>query len=237
MSHNESGDVVVGMPSEKPLLILISHCREMKQQEARLRIITLLLLLSCAALFVFTNCTDLTRAPMAPVSSSAYSAQQNLCPAGDQSTTSTPTTAPSTASPLRIALSSIVESNLIGRPYMNWTVEFGGDDGTYNSDSRAIVIPVTGHYFVYMRFLLHLCETVENEDLKNFRVKLQKWNEGYQQIVDLTEARDSGKCSEERSRTVFMGQLFDLLKGDHLKVLIYEGYELIHKSSFGAFWT
>lgn len=44
---------------DEPALILIRHCRDMKRQEACLRLITLLLLFSCTALFVFTNGVEL----------------------------------------------------------------------------------------------------------------------------------------------------------------------------------
>lgn len=57
-----SGPVEVrGHREEESLLILINHCREMKQQEARLRLITLLLLLGCAAAFIFISCADLSQ--------------------------------------------------------------------------------------------------------------------------------------------------------------------------------
>lgn len=48
------GDAVIGVSPNEPVLILIKHCRDMKQQETRLRLITLLLLLGCTALFCFT---------------------------------------------------------------------------------------------------------------------------------------------------------------------------------------
>lgn len=46
-------DSVMNMGPDEPVLILIKHCRDMKQQETRLRLVTLLLLLSCTALFIF----------------------------------------------------------------------------------------------------------------------------------------------------------------------------------------
>lgn len=57
-----SGSVEVRVHrEEESLLILINHCREMKQQEARLRLITLLLLLGCAAAFIFISCADFSQ--------------------------------------------------------------------------------------------------------------------------------------------------------------------------------
>lgn len=48
------GDAVMGTGLDKSTLILIKHCRDMKQQETSLRLITLLLVLSCTVLFSFT---------------------------------------------------------------------------------------------------------------------------------------------------------------------------------------
>lgn len=56
-----SGDSVIGIGPDESVLILIKHCSDMKQQEMRLRLITLLLLLSCMALILFTGRVDLRR--------------------------------------------------------------------------------------------------------------------------------------------------------------------------------
>lgn len=48
------GDAVMEMGSDKSVLILLKHCQDMKQQETRLRLITLLLVFSCTVLFCFT---------------------------------------------------------------------------------------------------------------------------------------------------------------------------------------
>lgn len=50
-----AGDSVIDMREDESALILIKHCNDMKQQEARLRLITLLLLLVNMALLLFTN--------------------------------------------------------------------------------------------------------------------------------------------------------------------------------------
>lgn len=50
-----AGDSVIAMREDESALILIKHCNDMKQQEARLRLITLLLLLVNMALLLFTN--------------------------------------------------------------------------------------------------------------------------------------------------------------------------------------
>lgn len=50
-----AGESAIGMGEDESALILIKHCNDMKQQEARLRLITLLLLLVNMALVLFTN--------------------------------------------------------------------------------------------------------------------------------------------------------------------------------------
>ena len=53
------GNAMMDMGHDESLLILIKHCRDMKQQETRLRLVTLLLVLSCTTLFIFTISADL----------------------------------------------------------------------------------------------------------------------------------------------------------------------------------
>lgn len=118
--------------------------------------------------------------------------------------------------------------------YIKWDVMFGEK---YSKEKRAIVIPETGFYFVYVRIALSCQDEDEAANFKRFYVELHKWNERYNKTVRLTEAWDGIVCTSEGSRSVFVGQLFDLLKGDHVRVWIGEGYELITKSSFGAYLT
>lgn len=51
------GDSLVAVAEEEPaaLILLIRHCSHMKQQEARLRLVTLLLLLALTALVLLTG--------------------------------------------------------------------------------------------------------------------------------------------------------------------------------------
>lgn len=46
------GDSVIDIGKDESLLILVKHCKDMKHQETWLRLITLLLLLSCMALIL-----------------------------------------------------------------------------------------------------------------------------------------------------------------------------------------
>uniref|UniRef100_A0A4W6EK68 THD domain-containing protein n=1 Tax=Lates calcarifer TaxID=8187 RepID=A0A4W6EK68_LATCA len=116
--------------------------------------------------------------------------------------------------------------------YLTWDVMFGEN---YNKEKRAIVIPDIGVYFIYVRLTLK-CQD-EDAMFKRFYVALHKWNEGYNITQLLTDAWDGIVCTPGGLRSVFVGQLFDLLEGDHVMVWIGKGYELIMKSSFGAYLT
>ncbi|XP_044030889.1 uncharacterized protein LOC122865918 [Siniperca chuatsi] len=223
------GDAMIDMGPDNSVLILIKHCRDMKQQETRLRLFTLLLLLSCTALFICAIGTDLRHNETSgssgqgtPVEqSSAYSKQERVCPADNPQTN---------LQRLRIHLRSVPADNTSDGLYIKWNVMFGEK---YNKEKHAIVIPVTGFYFVYVRITLSCHDGDSN--FKRFYVELHNWNEGYNKTVCLTEAWDGITCTSEWSRSVFVGQLFDLLEGDHVRVWIGEGYRLITKSSFGAY--
>lgn len=118
--------------------------------------------------------------------------------------------------------------------YIKWKVEFGEN---YDEKKRAVEITQAGFYFIYLRLDLRCPGNNENAFLKFF-VELQKWNEGYNKTVPLVEATDGVTCTKaDISRTVFVGELFDLLKGDHVSVRVNKGYGLITKSSFGAYLT
>ncbi|XP_015229039.1 PREDICTED: uncharacterized protein LOC107083950 [Cyprinodon variegatus] len=260
MGHSESKELVVEMNSEDPLLLIINHCREMKQQEARLRIVTLLLLLGCSALTVFT-CLEFSyrKAPADSASESALAAQKAECPSGPSTagpstagpstagpstagpstagpSTAGPSTAgPSTPSPLRIDLR--LHFSEIPGPVLEWEPgETINNINDYNSDSRAIVIPAPGYYFVYFRFLLACEEKKEEEVMEFFHVKLLSSNKGYgEEEIPLMEVKESMSSSEDRRRTASVGQLFHLSEGDHLKVFVLKGLKLLVKGSFGAF--
>ncbi|XP_026153720.1 uncharacterized protein LOC113124814 [Mastacembelus armatus] len=227
-----SGDADIGMDMDESVLILIKHCQDMKQQETHLRLITLLLLLSCTALFIFTTGADLRQTSghseqrsTAEPSSASAAAYQQLCPADNPQTN---------VQRLHVYLKSVPAENITDRLYMKWYKVFGDN---YNDKKRAIVIPETGYYFVYATFALSCQDEVEDESFKKFYVTLHRWNEGYRQEKTIGSAMDGIECSSDRSRSVFMGQLFYLLNGDHVSVWIEEGYKLITKSSFGAYST
>lgn len=117
---------------------------------------------------------------------------------------------------------------------IKWKVMFGEK---YDEEKRAVVISQPGFYFIYLRLELR-CNGDADYAFVKFFVELQSWNVGYNKTVSLVDTRDGITCTPERiSRTVFVGELFDLSEGDHVSVNVKEGYDLITKSSFGAYLT
>ncbi|XP_031143173.1 tumor necrosis factor ligand superfamily member 15 [Sander lucioperca] len=220
------GDAIIDMGQDKSVLILIQHCRDMKQQETRLRLITLLLLLSCTALFIFTICANLwqrensgsSRKECAVEPSPAYSKQERFCPTANPQTNT---------QKLHIDLTSL-GANTTDAQYVKWHDNFGDQD---NKEKSAIVIPEDGFYFVYVRIALSCNEG----DFNRLYLELHNWNENYPLNRPVMKALDG--CTSEGEKSVFVGQLFELSKGDNLSVWIGEGYELISTSSFGAYLT
>ncbi|TKS84062.1 hypothetical protein D9C73_019171 [Collichthys lucidus] len=207
-------DSMIDMGQDRSALILIKHCRDMKQQEMCLRLITLFLLLICTALFIFMNGAILRQRGISGSSSQESTAEQSpayskQCP----------------AAPVTIANGS-------SEVYMKWNVEFGEN---YSEEKCAIVIPKTDYYFVYVRITLKCHNLEEDGKFRKFGLYLHSWNKAYPQAVELTHVWDGVFCTLGGYRSVFVGQLFDLLEGDHVSVWIAEGYELISRSSFGAY--
>uniref|UniRef100_A0A3Q3JNI6 THD domain-containing protein n=1 Tax=Monopterus albus TaxID=43700 RepID=A0A3Q3JNI6_MONAL len=130
-----------------------------------------------------------------------------------------------------VKLRSVATGNTSDGQLIKWDVMFG-DNYYYNEEKRAILIHENGLYFVYIRITLS-CRSEDGPE--GFSVKLQRWNKGYDMIVPLTDAKDGVDCTSQRSRNVFVGQLFDLSEGDHLSVWIDQGYKLIATASAGAF--
>ncbi|XP_038590354.1 uncharacterized protein LOC119914897 [Micropterus salmoides] len=226
-------DAIIEMGSEKSALILIKHCQDMKQQEMRLRLITLLLVLLCTALYIFAICTDLrqheksgsTGQGSAVAQSPAYSKQETVCPAATDNPQRNPQR-------MRIHLRSVAANNSTDRVNIEWKVVFGEK---YIAEKRAIVIPETSIYFVYVRIALSCQEKDKTASFTGFHVVLNKWNEGYNKTVAMTQASDGIACTSQAFRNVFVGRLFELLEGDLVSVWIEEGYKLITKASFGAY--
>ncbi|XP_068561577.1 uncharacterized protein [Cebidichthys violaceus] len=216
---------MIDMGPDKSVLILLKHCKEMKQQEMHLRLITLLLLLGCSTLFIFTICADLRQREDSASSeqrSPDYSKQDRVCPTDTQTNSKR----------LRIDLRSESANNKTDPQYLRWNVVFGEK---YNKERRAIVIPENGFYFVYVRTALNCHGADRASNFEKFSFALHKWNEGYNMNVTLMDAWDGITCSPDGSKSAFVGQLFELLKGDHVSVWIKQGYKLITNSAFGAY--
>ncbi|XP_054468912.1 uncharacterized protein LOC129102690 [Anoplopoma fimbria] len=225
------GNAMIDMGPDRSLLILLKHCRDMKQQETRLRIITLLLLLGCTALFIFTICVDL-RPHENSVSSGQGSAAERG-PSHSKQVRVSPADSQTNFKRLRIHLRSVSEDNKTDPRLIRWDVDFG--ENNYDNKKRAIVIPEDGFYFVYVWVALGCHQVDRASNFKEFKVALHKWTEGYNCNVTLIEAWDGITCTPDGKRSVFVGQLFELWKGDHVSVWINRGYKLITKSTFGAY--
>lgn len=115
--------------------------------------------------------------------------------------------------------------------YIKWELLFGERNSKHED---AIVIPQTGVYFVYVKTELS-CHNLE--EAANFYVEVKSWNKGYDKTQRQASAFDGLVCPGERFRTVVVGELLDLLEGDHVSVWVGQGYKLISKSLFGAFFV
>ncbi|XP_074473764.1 tumor necrosis factor ligand superfamily member 15-like [Sebastes fasciatus] len=218
------------MGHDESTLILIKHCRDMKKQETRLRFITLLLVFSCTTLFMFTIWADLRHRENSGSSGQptavAFSKQETVCPADNPQ-----------KNIQRLQLNLLSESgddNTTHGQYLKW---YALPHEKYNKQKRAIVIPEDGSYFIYVRISLGCHDFDQAKIFSRFFVALHQWNEGYPETQTPLEVWDGINCTSDTFRSVFVGQLFDLSKGDHMSVWIGEGYKLITKSAFGAFLT
>ncbi|KAL4005140.1 hypothetical protein ACER0C_004853 [Sarotherodon galilaeus] len=227
------GDALISVTPDESVLILINHCRDMKRQEARLRLITLLLLLGCAALFVYSTCANLgqhgksSRHGSAEDQTPAYSKQERGCPEAPHAET-----VQRKAETEKIHLQSTGKTN---GSYITWTPMLGKMN--YDKEKNAIVIPTTGIYFIYLRFTLSCDDDVEKAEFRKFHIQLQRWSEAYGKVTTELDAWESVKCQKESKdyQTLFVGQLFDRLEGEFLSVKVIDGYNLIKTSFFGAF--
>lgn len=113
------------------------------------------------------------------------------------------------------------------------------DAGSSKSHTKNIVIPVRGFYFVYVRTTLRCHNPANDTDYVLFKLELHSWNEGYNKTIELAKAWDGADCSRgsDVSRHVFLGQIFDLLPGDHVSVYIKHGATLLTESFFGVYAT
>ncbi|KAF7218118.1 putative LOC107395108-like protein [Nothobranchius furzeri] len=208
----------MGMNHEESALILIRHCQDMKRQEARLRLISLLLMLSCAAFFFYTNTSGSQE--RSPEPGKAFW-QQSPCPSENGGI----------QPPLRIFLRAnltTVENDSV----LSW--ESSNSIKSYDKETDSIVIPGKGFYFVYIRFTL-VCDDRSSFASQAFAVQLQLLSRGYPHKQPLLEAKDRWDCSDFGFHNVFVGELFELEKEDLLSVFLIKGSHMVTASQFGVF--
>ncbi|XP_069370240.1 uncharacterized protein [Paralichthys olivaceus] len=234
------GEAVMGIGWDEPVDILIKHCRDMKQQETRLRLISLLLLLGCSAFYVFTTCAELRKREHSGVSEQNSSGEQRSPePHQDRLCTAVSSTDSaenkSHAARLHIRLRSVSEDSRTDEQRIKWDLHFSSDI-KYDEEKRAVVIPKSAVYFLYIRVSL-ICPNINNTaSFNKFIMHLSSWSKDYMKNPEVLDRfRDGISCSREDFRNVFVGDLFDLSEGDHVSVLIKSGYELIEKFTFGAY--
>ncbi|KAF3849420.1 hypothetical protein F7725_015917, partial [Dissostichus mawsoni] len=206
----EDADVVMDLGPDQSLLVLMEHCREMKRQETRLRLFTLLLLLGCTALLVFAMWAGL-------IQSGSKEEVVN-----DPQTDFTR---------LHVSLRSMSYKISPEGKVITWESEFE----PANKVTPYIVIPEDGFYFVYLNVAIFCVCRHEGANFTTFVGELHRYSEGYDDPERLTVVRDRLRCNSLQHRNVFVGQLFKLSKKDRLSVLIKEGFELIDESKFGAY--
>ncbi|XP_060917680.1 uncharacterized protein LOC132992432 [Labrus mixtus] len=221
----------VDIYQDKSVLILLQHCRDIKQRDTRFRLVSLLLLLSCVSLFIFLQLREYygsTRQENVVQSGPAYSKQE--CPSADPQSIS--------SNRLPIALTSVKDPKNNQSGYLNWRGE------NHRTPTDAIEIPKTGHYFVYLRITFQCQEQHKDQDYKEFNLILQSFNEGYgpkPEPRNLTTAMDSVGCRKSgpltQVRTLTVVQLFHLIERDHVKVWVNKGLGMIISAFFGAFQT
>ncbi|KAM7393377.1 hypothetical protein PAMA_008165 [Pampus argenteus] len=224
-----SEDVSGNIGRDRSVVIPIKHCCDAKKQEMRVRVITLLLLLGCVVLSIFAASRDSSDVGSEGQESAESGALANQLSAfrSDNPTAN--------SNGLHIGLELMHTGDLSDGRLIQWKVQFGD---SYNAEKCAIVIPDTGKYFVYIKIVLG-CQNEDRSEKhkKTLFVKLQKWSRFYNKTRELTDALEDIVCNLVMFRTVFVGELFELTKGDHVSVFIAKGYNLITKSSFGAYLT
>ncbi|KAK5901299.1 hypothetical protein CgunFtcFv8_026187 [Champsocephalus gunnari] len=224
-AEDADGDVGMNLGPDQSVLVLMEHCLEMKRQETRLRLFTLLLLLGCTALLVFGMWARvIQRGSKEEVinveQSPAYSKQERCPPAGDPQTSFTR---------LHVSLRSYSNTSSPEGQVLTWDSEFEPASNV----TPYIVIPEDGFYFVYLNFAI-FCNP-KGAKFRKFGAELHRSSEGYGVPERLMEVHDGLRCKSLQYRNVFVGQLLKLLKKDRLSVLIKEGFDLIHKATFGAY--
>ncbi|XP_029920494.1 uncharacterized protein LOC115368513 [Myripristis murdjan] len=225
----ECTDVAIDMGRDESLLLLAKHCRDMRRQESSLRVVTMLLFLSCTAMFILCSFAEIRR------NQSAASDGQTVVAAYSRQDNSIEGNSHGGFTGMSIDLGSEEhEDPMPNGTYMKWRPNFGHN--YYDDKKNAIVITQSGKYYIYVSIGLSWNFDDESED-RTINVQLQKWSDRYQSDEIILEAWDEVPQTLYGKKNVYLGRIFDLTAGSHLKVLIGMGYELIDstKTSFGCF--
>ncbi|KAJ7988232.1 hypothetical protein DPEC_G00321460 [Dallia pectoralis] len=232
-------DAVIPMEQQESV-ILLKHCKELQRQERRMRLITLSLILSFAAVFSISLNIIRDSIEKATFKSPEFLGQQAIA---DQVQPGTTQNSIKPSVHLTTPFNKICNASASG--YTQWAhrdnfglIHLHGF--TYNEANSSLVVPQDGRYFVYVginfRNNLQLTHIVT--------LKVQIYTEDYKDPEDVMEVKDSIPAEKEVPvfrRTLYTGQVLVLTKGAFLMVkLDTKSYELIDCQTernmyFGAF--
>ncbi|XP_029565981.1 lymphotoxin-alpha [Salmo trutta] len=217
-------DTVISMAQQESVVLLLKHCQEMKRQESRLRLVTLFLVLGCAAVFVFTQRVNRDCNEKHSLKPAEYSRQQAIDRQGQNLKPNAHLTTSS-------------RCNSVPEDYIQWEHEAIGlvhmQNFTYDEKKHALVVPQGGRYFVYVgvNFRMPDKDKVSGE-IHFLSLKVLKFSNSYQYNCPIMEVKDSIPGNRRGTRTVYTGQVVALEEGDLLRVSINEdNYELIDCST------
>ncbi|XP_023839001.1 lymphotoxin-alpha [Salvelinus sp. IW2-2015] len=217
-------DTVISMAQQESVVLLLKHCQEMKRQESRLRLVTLFLVLGCAAVFVFTQRVNRDCNEKDSFKPAEYSQQQAI----DRQEQNLKPNAHLTTSSM---------CNSVPEDYIQWEHQGTGlvhmQNFTYDEKKHALVVPQGGRYFVYVgvNFRMPDKDKVSGE-IHFLSLKVWKFSNRYPKNWPIMEVKDSIPDNRRGARTVYTGQVVALEEGDFLSVSINEdNYELIDCSA------
>ncbi|XP_029499884.1 tumor necrosis factor ligand superfamily member 15 [Oncorhynchus nerka] len=226
-------DTLISMAQQESVVLLLKHCQEMKRQESRLRLVTLVLVLGCAAVLVFMQRVNRDCNEKDSFKHAEYSRQQAIDRQGQNLKPNAHLTTSS-------------RCNSVPEDYIQWEHKKTGlvhmQNFTYDEKKYALVVPQGGQYFVYVgvNFRMPHKDKVSGE-IHFLSLKVLKFSNRYPDNCSIMEVKDSIPDNRRGARTVYTGQVVALEEGDLLRVSINEdNYELIDCSAettmyFGAF--
>ncbi|XP_036383868.1 lymphotoxin-alpha-like [Megalops cyprinoides] len=222
---NEREALHVEMPEaeaerDKSVLILINHCKEMRRQERNSRIVTGLLLLGVAALFIFFQ----TRKDS---SSDREHAAKYEDPIAYQ-----PGANPSAhlTAPSQYPCKS---------DYLAWEAK-NGEAHLHNFvyANNSLIVSQAGRYHVYLQITYRMIESkaCKPGSMLLLHQAVYRKSESYPKDITIMETSDSVNCNEHKWwKSVFSSAVFLLEKDDQLKVKA-EHPDMIHWQETNVFF-